>query len=58
MITEILLVWAVVGPLAGFGIGRIKNAKKLEAIEAEITKAEVAGETEAKKVIDAVKAKL
>lgn len=43
---------------AGFGLGRVKNAAKLAAVKAEIAKAEAAVETDAKKVIAAVKAKL
>jgi hypothetical protein len=56
-----MLVEIIVGVVlfsGGFAIGRIKNTAKLNAIKAEAEKLELAVETDAKKVIAAIKAKL
>lgn len=44
--------------VAGFGVGRIKNAGKLSAIAAEIKKIETAVDNDVKSVIAKIKAKL
>jgi hypothetical protein len=44
--------------VVGFACGRIKNAKKLAAIKAYAEQAELNLETDGKKVVAAIKAKL
>ena len=48
----------VVALLVGFGLGRIKNAAKLAAVEAELNKIGVYATDEVKKLVAAIKAKL
>lgn len=43
---------------AGFGLGRIKNAGKLAAVKAELSKVETSTVAEVKKLAAAIKAKL
>jgi hypothetical protein len=63
--THILLVIAfskpalyLVGLATGFGIGRIKNAKKLAAIRAAVNTVTAAANVEARQLATDVKAKL
>jgi hypothetical protein len=44
--------------VVGFACGRIKNAKKLAAVKAYATEAEANFETDGKKIVAAIKAKL
>jgi hypothetical protein len=55
IIEAVVLVAAAV---AGFGVGRIKNSKKLAAIQTYLSSAEVVVETDVKKVVAAIRAKL
>ena len=55
----VLLVAVVLGAVAaGFGMGRVKNAKKLAAIDAELLKMESLAVSDAKTVINAVRSHL
>lgn len=56
MIVEAVVI--VGAAAAGFGVGRIKSAKKLAAIQTYLSSAEVIVETDVKKVVAAIKAKL
>ena len=47
---------AVVSLVAGFGLGRIKNAAKLAAIKAEFVKIEAAAKAEEVAVVAKIKA--
>lgn len=49
---------AVACLVAGFGLGRIKNAGKLAAIEAELKKVEGSVVDEVKKLVASIKAHL
>ncbi len=48
----------VVGLVAGFGLGRVKNAAKLAAVKAEVEKVEASAVAEVKTLVAAIKAKL
>lgn len=56
MIHGILLV--IIAVSAGFGLGRVKNAKKLAAVSTEITKIETGITTDVKAGIAAIKSHL
>jgi len=56
MLGEIFVGLVLLG--VGFALGRIKNPAKLKAIKAELDKIEATAETDVKKVIAAIKAKL
>lgn len=52
----LLLTLAVLVAFAiGFGVGRIKNAAKLDAVKAEVTKAETAVSADAKALAAKIK---
>lgn len=52
------VIVAAVFALAGFGLGRVKNSKKLAAARAELNKLELGVSSEAKSIIAAIRAKL
>jgi hypothetical protein len=52
------LIAVVVALVVGFGLGRIKNAAKLAAIEIELNKIGVYASDEVKKLVGAIKTKL
>ncbi len=54
----VTVVIGLVGLGVGFGAGRVKNAAKLAAIEAEVAKVENSAVTEVKTLVAAIKAKL
>jgi len=56
MLVHLLVVALAFG--GGFGMGRVKNAKKLAAVRTEIDKAETSTVTEVKKLAADVRAKL
>jgi len=49
------VLFLAVAAVAGFGVGRIKNAKKLAAINAELAKVKAGVSAEVDKVVSAVK---
>ena len=53
-----LLIVGVVGLVAGFGVGRIKNAKKLAAVNAEFKAIEGKVTFDANAVLAKIKSKL
>lgn len=56
MLIDILVMAGCVA--IGFGLGRVKNAKKLAAVTAELNTVEAKAITDAKAVIAAVRARL
>jgi hypothetical protein len=54
----IAILGAVALMMIGFGAGRVKNAAKLAAVEAEIAKVEGSAVADVKKLVAAIKAKL
>lgn len=56
MLVELLVVALSVA--GGFGLGRVKNAKKLAAVRTEVNKVEASTSAEVKKLAGDVRAKL
>jgi len=53
---EVILI--VVALAAGFGLGRVKNASKLSAIGAELSKVEASASADVKALVAKIKANL
>jgi len=54
----LVVIVGAVALVAGFGLGRVKNASKLSAVSAELAKVQASASADVKALVASIKAKL